>query len=291
MVMSLLRCAGLGEGALQGVVASGDLAVSQHAGTPGMNVDIAAGRAFVQGTQTNFQGSYHVSNDAVKTLTIAASNPSNPRIDIVVATVRDHQYPVYSQNDWLLQVITGTAASSPVPPSTPTDSIVLAQVAVAANAMSVVNANITDERTRAGTTRYHASAHGTTAQNDSNGVNAILVLNVEDYDPSNSFNPSTYTFTAPATGLYFISASYALGCWSTDQGDRGLFLYKNGSSYRDLDRQTNQTGTTGGNQRITGMTSVLCTVGDTLQIYYVAAGTIANNIGGQWADFLFLGPQ
>lgn len=285
MIMSLLRCAGLGEGALQGIVAAGDLAVSQHAGTPGMNVDVAAGRAFVQGGQTSFQGSYHVSNDATKTLTIAASNPSNPRIDIVVATVRDHQYPVYTQNDWLLQVITGTASGSPVAPATPTDSIVLAQVAVAANVTSIVNANITDKRARAGTTRYHASAHASGTQNGTGGAVVTLQLDTEDYDPGNNYNNGTYTYTCPASGIYLVTASMLAN--ATAGGDNLCAVSKNGTQYRELGRDDASNGFV----RPTGSTTILCAAGDTLQIVFLTTGSVAGAISSGWADFIFLGPS
>lgn len=291
MVASLVKVAGLGEGSLSGVVAAGDFAVSQHAGTPGMNVDIAAGRAFIQGAQTNFQGSYHVSNDAVVTKAIAASDPTNPRIDIVVATVRDKQYPFYTQDDWLIQVVTGTPSATPAAPATPTDSVLLAQVAVAATVASILNANITDKRVRAGTTRYHASVHSSIAQNESSGVNAILALNVADYDPSGSYNISSYTFTCPVAGIYLVNASYLDPMYvPAGTGDRSCFIVKNGVQGRELGRITNQQAATGGNDRVGGMTTVLCAAGDQLQIWYVTGGSVANAVVNQYADFIFLGP-
>ena len=65
-----------------GVVNSADLLVSAPGGT--MTASVAAGQGWVLGSRTS-QGAYHVVNDAPKTVTIAASDPTNPRYDRIVA--------------------------------------------------------------------------------------------------------------------------------------------------------------------------------------------------------------
>lgn len=120
--------------------------IVQQNGSPNMSVNVATGEALIKGTQNlTTQGSYHLINDATVNLTIAASDPTNPRIDIVCAAIQDAAYSGAS-NQALLQVVTGTPAPSPSPPATPANAIVLAQVAVAANATSIVSGNITDTR-------------------------------------------------------------------------------------------------------------------------------------------------
>lgn len=125
----------------QGCFGAADLDVAQHAGTPGMSVDIAAGRALILGSSTSFQGMYHLSNDAVVNLAIATAPGSNQRIDIVCASIQDAAYAGMS-NRGLLQVVTGTAGSSPTVPATPASSIVLAHVFVGTSVTSILNANI-----------------------------------------------------------------------------------------------------------------------------------------------------
>lgn len=124
-----------------GTLGGADMAVSQHAGTPGMSVDVAAGRALIPGTSTSFQGMYHLSNDAVVTLSIATAPGSNQRIDLVCASIQDAAY-TGATNTGLLQVVTGTPASSPAVPATPASSIVLAHVFVGTSVTSILNANI-----------------------------------------------------------------------------------------------------------------------------------------------------
>src|SRR5205807_2357575 len=83
----------------QGCVLGADLAVTGSASI--MQVTVASGGAFIAGTQSGTQGSYHVFNDAAVNLTVAASDVTNPRWDIVTATVRDSQYSG-GNNDWLM---------------------------------------------------------------------------------------------------------------------------------------------------------------------------------------------
>lgn len=114
-------------------------------GSPSMAVTVDIGQAMIDGTLTASQGGYVVTNDAVQTLTVTASHATLARIDIVCITVEDSQY-AGSNNDALVQVVTGTPASSPAAPATPANSLVIAKLAIAASSTSVVNGNITDSR-------------------------------------------------------------------------------------------------------------------------------------------------
>ena len=145
-----------------GVLRSTDLAVTQAA-SPGMSVLVGSGYANIVGTTQANMGSYIAYNDASATLTVTTSNPSNPRIDIVVIQINDAYY-TGSLNSVSFSVIAGTPAVSPVAPTQPANTILLATIAVAAGATQILNANITDNRVVA-----------------SNGVvNSTSVLNVTD---------------------------------------------------------------------------------------------------------------
>jgi len=122
----------------------GEFAITQT-GSPSMGVLVESGVASVPGTEGGTQGNYFVCNDAQVTLSVTAAHATLPRIDIVVVNVRDSFYSGAS-NDSQLQVVAGTPASSPVAPTAPFNSITLAQIAVAAAATSITNANITDQR-------------------------------------------------------------------------------------------------------------------------------------------------
>lgn len=136
-------------GGRPGVVGSG-LAVSQKGGTPNMSVDITEGSILVAGTEASYQGSYFCESQGTVNVAIAASHASLPRLDLIVARVRDQQYSG-ATNSWALEAVTGTAASPARYPTVPANSFVLAVVSVAAASTQVLNAAITDLRSASAT--------------------------------------------------------------------------------------------------------------------------------------------
>lgn len=114
-------------------------------GTPNMTVNVGAGTVFIAGTEGTKQGTYFCQNDAVKNLTITASDPTLSRIDLVVAKVQDAAYSG-ATNAWSLVVVTGTAAGSPVAPATPANAVILAQIAVGGGVTSISSGLISDKR-------------------------------------------------------------------------------------------------------------------------------------------------
>lgn len=136
-----------------GLVTTGDLAVTQT-GTPSMNVSIGVGRCWIPGTNVgnvvggNFssQAMYYGQNESAYTASVTTSDPINPRIDIVYAAVQDSQY-AGTTNTGVLAVVAGVPTSGAAypanAPAIPANAIALAYIVVAANATSIVNANIT----------------------------------------------------------------------------------------------------------------------------------------------------
>jgi hypothetical protein len=130
--------------ATTGIINSASLAVTQN--TPaGLSVVVASGWAAIVGTTQANMGTYVTYNDANVVLSLNTANPTNPRIDLICATVNDAYY-TGSLNNVVIQAIAGTPAGSPVAPSLPANSITLATVAVGAGATAITNANITDTR-------------------------------------------------------------------------------------------------------------------------------------------------
>lgn len=116
-------------------VAPGKLNQCAVAAGAGMQITVATGQAWVL--------AYFFQNDTTATFTLAAADPSNPRIDRVVV---HFDRSAYSAD---IRVLTGTPAGSPVEPALTQNATIweipLASVAVAAGATSV--GTITDERT------------------------------------------------------------------------------------------------------------------------------------------------
>lgn len=125
-------------------VLGSELSVTQT-GSPTMAVIVKSGLAIVPGSEGSKQGGYGVGNDADVTLSIAAAHATLARIDIAIFRVRDSVYSG-GVDSAVLEIVTGTPSGSPSAPALPANSLLLAEVAVAALATSITNANITDKR-------------------------------------------------------------------------------------------------------------------------------------------------
>jgi hypothetical protein len=107
----------------------------------GLSFTTTAGAAVIPSAVGD--GAYIAQNNTTQTLTCQTADPTNPRIDIVVINVTDNgNNTSFAQ----LEIVTGTPAASPSAPATPTDSVLLYQIAVAANQTTLVSGNFTDVR-------------------------------------------------------------------------------------------------------------------------------------------------
>ena len=147
--------------ATTGIIGSSSLAVSPNS-PAGMSVLVATGWCAIVGTTQSNMGVYTIFNDAIDTLTITTADPTNPRIDRVVVTVRDAYYSG-AYNDVIFQVVAGTPAGSPSAPATPANSISLATVYVGAAVTQINSGNITDTRTEITTNLPVGDITGVTA--------------------------------------------------------------------------------------------------------------------------------
>lgn len=204
-----------------GVINFGDLAVTQN-GTPNMTVNVAAGGAFIRGTQSANQGAYHLYNDGSINVGLASSDPTNPRRDLVIAQVRDAFYSG-STKDARITVVTGTAAASPTDPSLSSfpNALVLARVAVAANDTAITTAKITDLRTYA-RTEWNSPwgfIGATTRTSSLAATNANII---------------TYSLAAVANRRYRITAGTGSVSSSVDGDIAGLAVYAAGTKVAGL---------------------------------------------------------
>jgi hypothetical protein len=92
---------------------------------------------------TTPQGSYWVAIPAAETHTLTAADVTNPRKDIVICRVYDHDEDVSGLRLGRTEYLTGTAAPSPAEPSVPGSAIKLALLDVPASPGAVV---VTDTR-------------------------------------------------------------------------------------------------------------------------------------------------
>jgi len=134
--------------ATEGVTASGDFEVSERAASPAMQVDVAPGRAFITGDDIPNQFRYVALSEDVVELVVQPADLVDPRIDLVVVRILDSDAGVVG-DEARVEIIAGVPDASPVAPTVPPTALALAEVAVAANVVSILNADITDLRVQA----------------------------------------------------------------------------------------------------------------------------------------------
>ena len=107
-----------------------------------MGIRVGTGSAFVQGDSATFQGMYYVLNAGSVDMPIDPADPTDARIDRVVARVHDSQYDAGPLDEWRLEVISGMPSPAPAAPALPPSSVHLGYVTVPAGATSIVAGNV-----------------------------------------------------------------------------------------------------------------------------------------------------
>lgn len=132
--------------ATEGVVALG-LQVTQRGAGANMSVDVATGACVIVGDDVAGQGKYLCVSDAVTNVVVPAAPVSGTRIHRVVARIKDKLHSgSWTTYEWTIELLADTGSGTP---ATPASAINLARVTVTAGQVTVVNANITDDRVSA----------------------------------------------------------------------------------------------------------------------------------------------
>jgi hypothetical protein len=203
---------------LGGVVTAGDLNITQT-GTPSMAVQIGVGRCWIPGTLVanvtggNYspQAMYYAENDSSFTAAIAASNPTNPRIDVVYVAVNDQQYAGTLNGISPTFVATGTPTSGATyptnAPAVPNNAIALAYVTVAANATSITNAVITQLAPNAFATPF--GHMGKTNGFQTISTSATVVMNAaQELVGGVTYNNTNNALVVPVAGRYQVTVCF-----------------------------------------------------------------------------------
>ena len=114
-------------------------------GSPSLALNVASGIAIIPGSEGTRQGVYICVNDATEVVTMAAAHASLPRIDLVIARVQDSFYSG-GTDTWTLEAVTGTANASPVAPTPPANSIIVATITRSAADDTIATGDIADSR-------------------------------------------------------------------------------------------------------------------------------------------------
>jgi len=168
----------------------------------GMSVVVSSGTCVVNGTS--------VSKSSSTTVSIASSNPTNPRYDVIQIN-----------SSGTISAVTGTPSSSPLVPDISAGNIRLAIVYVPAGATSITNANITDARVILGNVGYNPGASISITYNADGTINTITdnmygITATFTYDASKNISTitesyagttRTYTFTYTSGQITSITVS------------------------------------------------------------------------------------
>lgn len=184
-VLSSLVCE---QGRAPGV--GGEMVVTAGAG---LSVDVADGNAFVEGTEAGWQGMYHVTNDATVNIVLDAADPTDDRIDLIVAQVRDSTYSG-TDDDWLITVVTGTPSPAPTAPTVPDNSLILATLTVVAGAGAPSGITLGDFYVACADEGRASAVLGTATTTFTEGV-----TDYAQWDGSNVLSPA-FTVVAGAGG-------------------------------------------------------------------------------------------
>lgn len=179
---------------LTGVIAGVTNELLTFGDSTGMQVKVNTGECWIEG--------HWGQNTAIKTLPVATAHATLARIDRAVARCD------FVNNRIEVDVVTGTAAASPVAPSltqnTSVWEISLALVSVAAAASTITAANVTDMRTWGVPHGRYQATSGATITVGTGGLKipfAVAEQNTADVSP----NTAGEIFTLNRAGVWVIS--------------------------------------------------------------------------------------
>lgn len=205
----------------------------------GLDVIVEPGSAWIQGDNVANQGMYFVTNDADTQLSVDPSDPTDGRIDLVVAQVLDTQYvgDPSAAPTWVLNVVTGTPSPVPVPPNPPESALVLAELAVPAGTTSTDPIDLTDVRTRfivCGSNLPGVVAggrYGTAVNNIPNATTTLVNCgNITDHQMGGVTSVGANGgLIVPVEGWYHIAVGIRFTSGGAPGGEAALILRGNGN--------------------------------------------------------------
>jgi hypothetical protein len=167
-------------------------------------VSIAAGK-FAVALGGNNASALCISDAAATASFAAAPGSGSSRIDLLVLTVHDPTIDAGSTNGFTFDIVLGTASSSPVPPATPADAAVLAQVTSVGGQANLAQSNIV---MGAGQVPYALGVTVTATSLPTNSASPPLVLDLATSTLRGGFQIlSPGDLWVPQAGSYHVDAS------------------------------------------------------------------------------------
>lgn len=267
------------------------LAVTQAASL-GMSVLVGTGSGRIAtGTYPVSYGYlFGIDTSAGESVTITTANPSNPRLDTIVAyidlAVTVSTATANNPNNMLkLIAVAGTPASTPAAPTGAAIQTavggsnpytILANVLVGTGVTQVTNANVIDRRLMNDRPSwYKFSAYRSGAMTLGASGSTKIAFDSEEYDPANQFDVASgrHTVTIPGTYTYATSGAVLAGV----NFIINIAVYKNGSLYKTLQ----QASTNSGNTAVNGSVDVPMVANDYVEIFMFSSytGSVTVNVG------------
>jgi hypothetical protein len=247
-------------------------------GGSGMSLSVAPGSCAVP--TPNNTGSTLCGTDTVDS---SASCPAAPasglnRYDVVTVLPRGNDLDGGANNDWILNVISGTAVASPTVPAVPAGQLALAQIYVPGGSASVSAGNITDMRGMQMAVPGLVAARAVINDTGAPSVPVVaLSMAAATFDTVTAMTSTGYTVKVP--GFYQVNYTiYARSLLAAAQPVVGI--YKNGSAWSQAALTAPSPG---GNIMLGAADLVQAVRGDLIQIY---GGNISQGaMGGQGYSF------
>lgn len=230
-----------GEGVVD--VHGGDLLVASS-GAADHSVTVAAGSAYVFNDEnTGETQMYRVLNDASVTIQLPAGGGGDPRVDTIVATVSDSQYPA-GTDTWVLTSVDGTpnaaaaltdAGITASAAAVPDNSVVLAYVLVAGAdtlTTTISAGNILDARNnylKCGSAPW-VSLTASAATSSGNATFTQTTLATLTHRDRAYFSVSGSTITVLQDGLYDINAMVGFASISSAGTQRIGRVFRNNTN-------------------------------------------------------------
>ena len=220
----------------EGVVGLTDLAVSQRGAGANMSVDVAAGDAYILGDAVTRQGMYHVRNDATVNVAVTAADATNPRIDRVVATIKDDAHDASGLNICRIQTVDGTPTVGATltnlsgAAAIPASSLHLANILVSASPdVTIVTGDISDQRVFV--TKGCRIYNSANINIGTSGTAQTLTFDSErfDYDGMHSTSSNTSRITFNTAGVYYFQGNITFAL-NTTGIRKGIVLLNGGTT-------------------------------------------------------------
>jgi hypothetical protein len=171
-----------------------------------MNVSVAAGTAAV--ALASSAGTALCRWDAPEVVTLTAAPPSGQsRIDVIVIQVRDAALDAGANNDFIVQAIAGTPATtgSQVAPAVPNNAYAVAQLTIAGGIANLNGVAVTDRRRPINPRDVLEARVYRNAAFTFSGGQVTLPFDSVSRDPWGMWQMANSAFVIPVAGLYLVT--------------------------------------------------------------------------------------